>query len=175
MFNPAFQTSQTIGSPTNVNFTDVSTGSDSAIVARRVYLQVANGTFLVVQGTSTDWNAWALVDTSVTFNLLTQDQACLVTVEWVGVSGQVLYSSQQYAGYTLYEESLDYQLTQWLAANPLNINDNYYWNNKSELRDCIDSGNQAIEFFSDLYAAQQCYNRGMDIVNDAQNLFNVNT
>jgi len=174
-FSPAFETSQTLGAAADINFTDVSTGSDGAITQRRIYIQQADGTFLVPAGISTQYNAWALADTSITIeDILTTDVAVIVTVQWLDVSNSVLYDSQQLVGYTSFEEQGDYQLTQWWAANPVNISDNYFFVNKSKLRDCIDSGNQAINFFSDLYAAQQCYDAGMEIVNNARNLFNTN-
>lgn len=174
---PAFSTSQTLGSPSDVNFTNSSTGTDGSITALRIYFQQANGSFLVPEGTTTEYVVWVLADTSTTIEDLlsiSTDSAFLVTVEWVNSGGTVLYSSQQYVGYTLYWETFFYQLVQAASGNPLNMNDNSFRNNMSELRDCIDSGNQAIEFFSDLYAAQQCYTAAAILVNNGVNFFNIN-
>lgn len=174
-FNPSFSLSQTLGSESEVVATDTSTGSDGAITGKRLYLQIANGTFLVESGVSTDYNVWTLANTSQTFDLLPKDVGVLATTEWIDTNGIVLYSSQQYKGFTLYNETFADQLVETLSGNPLLINDNNFWINFSKLRDCIDSGNQAIERFSDLYAVQQCYDRGTALRLSSQYFFNTNS
>jgi len=112
----------------------------------------------------------------LTFDVLgSSDKACRVVVEWVDTNGGVLYDSTQYLGFTLFNETEDYSQTQLMAANPLLINDNNFWKNKQLLRTLIDSGNNAIEFASDLYNAQLCYDKATDIRNNAQYLFNANS
>ena len=51
---PNFSTSQQAGLPSDVVVTDTSTGSDVAIVARRVYLVNYAGEYVVADGTTTD-------------------------------------------------------------------------------------------------------------------------
>ena len=170
---PNFSTSQTIGVPQSINFSDTSTGSDVAIVGKRVYMQTSSGSFLVEDGVTTEYQNWN--STSATFNVLSKDYGLRITVQWVGVSGQVLYSKQYTLGFTLYNETFDYQLTQVLTGNPLLINDNDFFKNKSELRECIDSGNQAISLAGDLVAAQQCYDRATNIRLKSQYYFNTNS
>ena len=84
---PSFSTSQTLGVPESINFTDTSTGSDVNIVTRHVYMQAYDGTFLVQEGTTTDYEIWDYAASTITFDVLTKDYALLITVEWLGVSG----------------------------------------------------------------------------------------
>jgi hypothetical protein len=174
--SPNFNASQTVGLPSVINFLDTSTGSDSNITGRRVYFQTSSGSFLVESGTSTDYELWPLTSgTSISYTVLTKDYALLITVEWIDVNGDALYSSQQLIGFTLYNETFDYQLTQVLSGNPLRINDNQFFEQKSKLRDCIDSGNQALTLASDIVAAQQCYKIATDIRLSSQYIFNINS
>jgi len=48
-----FSTSQTLGFPESINFVDNSTGSDSNVNSRRVYLRTAASTYLVADGITT--------------------------------------------------------------------------------------------------------------------------
>lgn len=173
--SPNFSTSQTVGAPQSINFIDTSTGSDGAITARRIYMQTSSGSFLVEQGTSTDYEVWPLADVSITLDVLSKDYALLITVEWVDNTGDVLYSKQSLTSFTLFNETFDYQLTQVLSGNPVRINDNNFFSQKSQLRECIDSGNQAILLASDIEGAQQCYDRGTGIRLKSQYYFNINS
>lgn len=172
---PNFSTSQSSGYPSRINFTDTSTGSDVNIVTRHVYMQVFNGTFLVETGTTTDYEIWDYADSTITLDVLDKDYALTITVEWLGVSGVFITSKQYTLGFTLYNETADYQFTQILAGNPLLINDNKFFQHKSDLRTYIDSGNQAVEFASDTYNAQQAYDKATEIVDKSQYLFNANS
>lgn len=170
---PNFTTSQQAGLPSNVIVTDTSTGSDVAIVARRVYLTNYAGEYVVADGTTTDYTPWPLAQSSISINCLTQDSALQVTVEWVDVSGVVLYTKTSLAGFTLYNLTFYYSLTQGQAAvgNPSYIlQDNNYFNNKSKLKTLIDSGNNAITLGYDITSAQECYDLATYLVTN-QNLY----
>jgi len=62
-----------------------------------------------------------------------------------------------------------------MSANPMLINDNDFWYNKSKLRVLIDSGNQAILNAEDLSNAQLCYDEATKVRLKAQYLFNGNS
>jgi len=172
---PLFTVTQSLGSPSDVILTDSSTGADAAITSRRVYFQTSAGTFLVEEGTSTDYEAWALVDTSATFDVLDKDYGLRILVQWLNVSNAVLYDKVGYYGLTEYNEEFDYSRTQNVAANALLMNDNNFWKNKTKLRTLIDSGNNAITNVSDINAAQQCYDQATTMRLNAQYLFNINS
>ena len=172
-----FTTSQTFGDSKDVKLTDTSTGSDGTITTRRVYIQPFDETYLVQTGTTTSYEVWAdfPATTTITLNVLTKDQATLITVQWLTSGNVVTYTKTAYVGFTLYNETFDYQLTQLLAANPLLINDNNFWDNKTQLRTFIDSGNQAISLASDLSNAQSCYDDATSLRLSSQYYFNGNS
>ena len=164
---PLFNASQSSGLPSTINIVDVSTGSDNAITQRRVFLQQSDGTYLVPTGTSTNYVPWAYANSSIAINCLSQDTALSITVQWLNVSNTVLYSLTTAYGFTAYNETFYYGLTQQQIANPGIINDTNYFNNKMALRVYIDSGNQAISFASDIFSAQFCYDQATNLVTNA--------
>jgi len=174
MLVPNFTAVQTAGLPSKILFTDTSTGSDGAIVSRRIYIAKDDGTFLVPSGTSTSYIVWPYANSSITVDCLDKDYALLLTGEWLDVNNAVLYSKVILQGVTLYNETFDYSLTQMMAANPLLINDNDFWENKSTLRTYIDAGNQAITVASDQTNAQICYDEATDLRLSSQYYFNAN-
>lgn len=172
-----FSTSQTPGSPGDIIFTDTSTGSDGSVTQRRIYIQSAAGTFLVISGTTTDYEVWGDFPSTTTITLsdvISKDYGCRVVVQWLNVGGTVLYDKTQYIGFTAYNEDFDYELTQNVSANPLLVDDNNFWSNKLKLRVDIDSGNNAIQRASDIAAAQQCYDRATFLRLNSQYYFNAN-
>lgn len=171
-----FSTSQTLGLPSVITFADTSTGSDTDVSSRRIYMQTSSGSFLVEEGTLTDYESWSISVSGISLNVMpVKDYALLITVEWLNSSNVVLYRKQSTVGFTLYNETFDYQLTQILSGNPLLINDNSFFKNKSELRECIDSGNQAVSLAGDTVAAQQCYDRATNLRLKSQYYFNSNS
>lgn len=176
-FTPSFAVSQTKGSPSVVTITDDSTGSDVAITQRRAYLIKYDGTYLVPDGTSTDYVEWALADASIDIDALDKDYALRVLVQWLDVSNTVLYTTAGDSpyGFTLYNEAFDYQLTQNLSGNPLLMNDSNFYLNKSKLRTFIDSGDQAVSFGVSIYNAQRCYDSATEMRLQSQFIFNRNS
>jgi hypothetical protein len=178
-FTPGFSTSQTTGIPNSINFTDTSTGLDTNIVSRRVFMQTATNDYLVEPTTTTNYEEWAIISApldplSISFDVLKKDMALYLTVQWLDAADTVLYQKQYLTGFTLYNESFDYQLTQVLSGNPLVINDHNFFPNKSTLRVSIDSGNQAIFLAADIFAAQQCYDRATNLRLNSPYFFNAN-
>ena len=153
---PNFSTEQTIGFPSIVTITDDSTGSDVAITQRRVYLVDSEGEYVVPGGTTTDYVEWDYAETTLD-----------ITVHWLDVSNVVLYSKTLLKGFTLYNETFYYSLTQSQAtqATPPNIiQDTGYYTNKLILRTLIDSGNQSITYGDDIATAQTMYNQATQMV-----------
>jgi hypothetical protein len=94
-------------------------------------------------------------------------------VNWVDAGGVTLYTKTSLAGFTLYNETFYYSLTQGQAAisQPSYIlQDTTYFSNKSKLRCLIDSGNQSITLGYDITSAQICYDLATAMVSN-QNLF----
>jgi hypothetical protein len=156
---PNFTASQYSGTPSVITLTDTSTGSDVTIAKRRVYLLQANGTFLVPAGNTTDYIEWDLVDTSISIDVLSQDSALSITVQWMNAGNTVVTSKTISFAFTAYNETFYYGLTESQVANSnLTASTNWY-QTKLILRVEIDSADQAITFASDIYSAQAALNR----------------
>lgn len=173
-FVPNFTTSQQAGLPSNVIITDASTGSDAAIVSRRVFLVNYAGEYLVADGTTTNYTVWPIAQSSISIDCLDQDTAVQITVNYVDAGGVTLYTKTSLAGFTLYNETFYYSLTQGQAAisQPSYIlQDTTYFSNKSKLRVLIDSGNQAVTLGYDITTAQICYDLATNMVTNQNFLF----
>ncbi len=156
---PNFVASQAIGLPSIITLTDTSTGSDSAIVSRRVFLLTSTGDYLVPSGTATDYITWAYASSSTQLNVLQQDMGLSINVQWLDIADAVLYTKTIAYSFTLYSESFLYSLTQAQVADNAITQDNNYYMSKMILRVEIDSANQAISYASDLVSCQSCLNR----------------
>jgi len=152
---PLFTVSQP--NATTIRLTDTSTGADAAITQRRVYLQQADGSYLVPTGTTTDYIYWNYLDASIDIDVLNTDYALLILVQWLNVGNTVLYSKNGLYGFTWYNENFLYTLTQFQQNNPTVLQDTNYFNNKSKVRVLIDSGDQAIVWGNDITNAQENY------------------
>jgi hypothetical protein len=157
--SPSFTASQNSGTPNLIFLTDTSTGSDVTITKRRIYLLQSNGTYLVPAGTNTDYIEWALVDTTTSLNVLIQDTALSITVQWLTASNVVVATKTTSFAFTAYNETFYYGLTESQVANAnLTASTNWY-QTKMILRVELDSAYQAISFASDIFSAQAALNR----------------
>ncbi len=169
--SPNFVSSQVIGLPADIILTDSSTGSDGAITQRRVYFIQSNGDYLTPAGSSTDYVLWDYADASITIDVLEQDMALNILVQWLDVTNVVLYDKELLNLFTLYGEQFLYSLTQQQAGNPLLIEDGNFYPNKSQFRTDLDSAVQAVSLAGDQAAAQNCLDRTTEMRNNAQYLF----
>jgi len=161
-FTENFSATQTVGEPSVVTITDTSVGTDVAIVSRRVYLLNSLGTYEVPSGTTTnyvDFPITALIGDVLDIDCLSKDKALSITVQWLNVSGVVLYTKTSLVGFTLYNEQSYYDLTTNQAADPSILLDTNYYQNKSLFRTYIDSGDQAVSLGNDILSAQLCYDK----------------
>ena len=168
---PNFTASQNYGTPSVITLTDTSTGSDGTIAKRRVYMLQANGTYLVPTGTTTSYVDWALVDTSINLDVLAQDSALSITVQWLTSGNVVVQSKTTSFAFTAYNETFYYGLTESQVANSnLTASTNWY-QNKMTLRVELDSATQAISFASDIFSAQSALNRATYISTNSNFFF----
>jgi hypothetical protein len=157
--SPNFTASQNSGTPNLIFLTDTSTGSDVTITKRRIYLLQSNGTYLVPTGTLTNYIDWALIDTTTSLNVLIQDTALSITVEWLTAANVVVANKTTSFAFTAYNETFYYGLTESQVANAnLTASTNWY-QTKMILRVELDSAYQAISFASDIFSAQAALNR----------------
>ncbi len=165
-----FTPSQVIGVPNSVYLTDGTTGTDAAVTARRVYITNVQGDYLVASGTTSDYTVWALVDSTKSIACLTEDTAVLIRVDWVNVSGTVLYTKSKYYPCRLYNLQESFYLTQTLTSSPNNIQDTNWFLNKMTLRVNIDDSVQAIEIGGNQGISQAALNRATQMTNN-ENLY----
>ena len=171
---PNFTCTQPLGESSVITIEDTSTGSDAGILGRRVYLRTAEGTFLVPEGTSTEYIEWDYADSTIDIDVLDKDYALDVIVQWVGVSASILYDKTILNGFTSYNEEFDLSLSSLLASNAKLFEDNNYFLHKSKLRDAIDSGDKAVSRGGDIAKAQACYDIGTQLRLKSQYYFNAN-
>ena len=157
--SPSFTASQNSGTPSIITLTDTSTGTDVTITKRRVYLLQSDGTYLVPTGTTTNYIDWSIADISISLNVLVQDTALSITVQWL-TSGDVVVANKTTSfAFTAYNETFYYGLTESQVANAnLTASTNWY-QTKMILRVELDSAYQAISFASDIFSAQAALNR----------------
>ena len=168
---PNFTASQFSGTPSVITLTDTSTGSDVTIAKRRIYLLQANGTFLVPPGTTTQYIQWDLVNTSISLDVLAQDSALSITVQWLNSTNTVVTSKTISFAFTAYNETFFYGLNQNLVGNS-NLSASTDWfQYMSDLQLQIDSAQQAITFASDIYTAQAALNRATYISTNSSYFF----
>jgi hypothetical protein len=172
---PSFTVTQSFNSPNNLTFTDTSTGSDINVASRNIYIQQANGSYVVVSGNLNDYTTWYIGDNPFVLNILDKDYAVTIRIDWVDANNNVLYTTANIFAFSNFNEKFDYGLTQMLTANPLFINDNDFFLHKSDIRISIDSGNQAFDLAGDLFAAQQCYDRATNLRENSKYYFNINS
>ena len=168
--SPNFTGTQQIGLPSCVYLTDTSTGSDTAVTQRRAYIQDVQGNYLVPSGTTTDYVVWALVDTSISIDCLTQDTAPYCLVQWLNVSNTVLYSKTILCDFRLNNLQKSFSLTQSLTSDPRILQDTNWFLNKMILRCNIDDSVQAVEIGGNQQVAQGALNRATYMTENS-NLF----
>lgn len=146
------------GTPTTPVFADTSVGSDSAITQRRIFLLQADGTYLTGNGTI-NYDTWALANTTISLNVLSQDTALSVTVQWLNVSNAVLYSKTLPFGFAAFGNNFFYGLGdgQVPITNPSVALSTNYYQNKVQFYCYLVSAQQAIDIYGDIYKAQINY------------------
>lgn len=167
---PSFSVSQNSNSINILTLTDTSTGGDSAIVSREIFITTGDGTVIVPAGTTTNFIVWLLANASINLNVLSQDYALQITVNWLDINGNTLYTSGNVYLFSAYTEQFLYGLTGMQAATPQIVQDNNYYSNKMKLRVLIDDAGTAISVASDISAATSCLNMAALMIQN-QNLY----
>lgn len=162
-FSQNFTVAQTSANPAFVIITDTSTGSDGAIDSRRIYITDCFGNYIVPSGTTTDYIDWPLVDNPISLNILTQDTAANVMVEWLDNTQQVLYELNNNYCFSEFNKQFLYYLIQLQSQTYNIIQDNNYWGNVGILWTNIIGAINAVEIGDDIFASQACLNRATNM------------
>jgi hypothetical protein len=151
----ALSPSFTVGNNASVTstflVTDTSTGSDIAIANRLLYLYDYSNVLFTGSPIQFPLSAGLTLSPAI----LTQDFAFAATMVWTDSGGNPLYTvSGQLGVFTGFLESFIYGLTQQIAANSSILNDTLFSKNWGDLRNLIDSANQAISIVGSVYNSQ---------------------
>lgn len=157
--SPAFTVSQSGLTPDTITVTDTSTGSDAAIDKRWIYFQTSDGTYLVADGTTTDYELWAYANATQSFDVLPTDHALAITVKWMSAADAVLYELTQLYCFPQYNKNFFYYLIQQQAVTPRVLQNNIYFSNMAALWMNIRGAIQAVEDGADIDASQECLDR----------------
>lgn len=148
--------SQDAGNLTVATFTDTSTGL-IGVTGRLLYLRKYNGTYLVPEGTTTDYIFWGIGSNTIDVDVLDKDYSLEITVLWYSGSTVAYQLTTLIPGlFTGYGQIFLRKLTQALAANRTLITNKNYWYNKIKLRTLLDDAVQAIELINDQTIATFC-------------------
>ncbi len=169
---PAFTVGQTLDA-SSFTLTDTSTSVDGAITQRRIYIQLANGTYLVPTGTTTDYVDFPLSDgASITIDgVLNIDYAVSITLQWLSVTDVVLYSLPQSFAFVLNDEQFMYFLVQCMGANRNLINTNNFIFTCFELDMYVSYAQKAVTTGDDIALSQFMLAQAQKIVDNKSTFF----
>ncbi len=156
--DPSIQVSQSAISPSVVTITDNSSGSDVSIVARRVFVSDAYGNYLTGNGT-VNYTEWPLVQTSISLDILLQDTAVNILVNWVDVSGNTVETYNNNYPLSQFGKQFFFYLIQQQGLQPSTYQDSNYSGNLAIFWSNIVGGDNAVSYGNSIAAAQECYNR----------------
>lgn len=169
---PSFTSSESLYNNAAVTFTNTSTGSDSGLTARRIYVRLDNGNWLTTAGESTTeaYETWAIGDASITLSLLTGSTSADVTVKWM-TGSTATYTVTQLETWDLYDYVFGLELLQGQTANPGRIQDQNYYSNFFQFITNIWNAETANTYGDDLYSSQGALNRNQNMINNSDYYF----
>ena len=167
---PAFTVAQSAIAPENFSVTDTSTSITGTITQRRLYVQDSQGEYLTGDG-SVDYDAWALVDASITPTFLTGNTAVNSRVDWLNVSNVVVETLNANYGLSQFGKNFLFYLVQLQGLTPGVYQDSNYSGNLALFWTNIVGGDNAITYGNSLAAAQNCYNRANEMEDNESKYF----
>lgn len=170
-FIPDFSSSESLSVLSNVTFTDTSTNTPGGLTGRKIFIRLANGNYLTTSGESTTPASedWAIGDSSITLDLLTQSTAADVTVEWL-TNSTITGTKTIEMLWDLYDYMFGFELIQSQTATPNIISDTNYYGSFFQFITNIWCAESAITYGSDIYSSQAALNVNQNLINN-QNLY----
>jgi len=156
---PSIAVSQSALTPNEITIVDDSTGSDILITQRRVYIQTASGAYLVESGTTTDYEVWAYASSSITLDVLTQDECVNILVQWLSAADAVLYTYENQYALSEYNKQFLVYLVQAQGLTPGIVQDSNYAGNVGLFWTNIIAGINQVEFGAEIAGGQNCFSR----------------
>lgn len=162
--------SQNNGNPSDFIIADTSTGSDPSITIRRVYLTKPDGTYLVPDGTDTDYIEWPIADSSITLDVLDRDRALEILVEWLA-GASVVYDYENSYVFLAYTYTFLYNLSVDQSSNPSIINATDFFANKTKMYSYVKEAENAIDIGEDITKAQLCLDKAYNMIQNEDKFF----
>ena len=162
---PSFTSSESLSSPNLITFNDTSTGSDSSITTRYIFVQLSDGSYLVPAGTTTDYIVWDYADLTITVDLLKRSQAANVTVLWYANTGsQPVYTVTTLLEWDLYDYLFLFGNLQTQTSNPNVINDSSFYPNTLAMIVNLFQSENAVLKMNDVYSSQAALDRNYELI-----------
>lgn len=170
---PAITVSQSALTPANVTLVDGSSGSDPAIASRRVSFETAYGTYLTEAGTFTTitYETWSYANASDTWDILDEDMALFIKVEWLNAGGGVLYTFNDYYPLIKFNKNFAVYLGQQQALSHGIIQDSNYMSNWANFWSYITQSIVMIEEAADISNSQNLMNKATEMRLDQSKYF----
>jgi len=169
---PNFSATESLSTLANVTFLDTSTGSDVGLTSRKIFVRLANGSWLTTAGESTTSasETWAIGDVSITLALLTQSTVANVTIQWL-TGSSVTYTKTTLTIWDLYDYVFAFGLIQSQTATPTIISDVSYYSKFFEFITNLWSAESAVTYGSDLYSSASALSKNQYLIDNANNYF----
>lgn len=155
---------------TGMQFQDTSSGSDSNITARTIYLYTISGALLV--GAAIDWPLSASVPFTVT-GIMAKDYSLSAVVVWTSSSPLAppsTYTKTEIITFIGYTNQFIYSLIQQIAANNTILNDNDFQQNLIKIRNERINAIDATTY-SDQFSAQSALDRAKFLIDNKTYFF----
>lgn len=159
---PSFTTAQDLSNPNLITFTDSSTGVDATITTRYIFVQLADGTYLVPAGTTTNYIVWDYANANKVVDLLSKSQAVTVTVNWyANVNNAPVYTIVQNTEWGLFDYLYLFEMLQTQTSNPSIINSSDFYDNTLKMIVNLFQAENSITKMSDVYSSQAAFDRNL--------------
>lgn len=166
-----FTASQNLGFPSQIIFTDTSTGSDAAIASRRITTVDSDGNYIVVDGTQTNYEVWPYADATITLALLPIDMSVYITVQWLNSGGTVLYTKTILTVFRLYSITYYIYLIKSQSSNEKLKNNANFYQNEIRLLCSLQEAYDSVYYAGDIKSAQAALTRAKSLVDNPANFF----
>jgi hypothetical protein len=152
--------------------TDTSTGSDTNLTDRQIFLYKIDGSTLVPVGVSTSYIDFPIsLGSTITIPILNKDYSLTIVVNWIS-SSPIPGSTYTKTHLFTAEGNTNlfiYNLIQTMTAKPTIINDDQFYADLGKIQTEVDNAIEATTY-NDQYAAQSALTRAQIFMGN-QNLF----
>lgn len=166
-----FTAEQQLGFPSRILFTDTSTGSDGAVTSRRIFLLDSNGDYSVEEGTTTTYEVWPYADSTITLDVMDEDKAFYITVQWLDVNNTVLYTKTELTVFRLYAITYYIYLIKTQSSNIKLREFGNFYKNLIRLLCSLQEAYDAVFYAGDILSAQAACDRAKELINNPSYFF----